>query len=688
MTSNLRQQMSQLHVTQPIDPQIHDRRCKPLEPKPDKREICASSYSTQQTQQTQSARRLHNLKNMQAGGNSLYSHSYSQLPSTTAVCGTSIKHSLPASSKPNPNPNQAYYPMSASSRPKMYKPLSSSLSSSNVLCTNPNSNSVPNPNPNSQNNTNTNANLPPSTMPTLSSSKSQTLLMTHTRSHHQQHPQQQQQQTRAASLFHDTLKKYRIENESFRLWSFYKPSSKKLLGRGGYGVVAEATDTRNGEKVAIKKMKNVFAHLNTAKCSLRELTLLMHFDHPNIIDVIDCMLPEDKNIACYQQVYYVMPKMQSTLKTVCCYSDIDISCNHRCFILYQILNGVLYIHGCDVIHRDIKPENILINSDCTIKITDFGMARGIKHKEDDDVLLSEYVTTRWYRAPEIMLCSRQYKYSVDVWSIACIYCEMILRKPIFAGNNHLEQLELIFDAVGTPNVTDCKSWIKSYDALRWVLSLPNKAGKSLEHDILHYPTSTKCKDVSKNEIDLISKMLILNPNQRSTVQQCVSHRFFKKIPTKIKAVKEGDEFKNVRKFDVDQSFEKQLTKLSSCRQVMLRTLRTLRHKSALAQLQQQAKTAAAAAVASSSGKTPQSQASQQPPQTQQQQQQQKRLLTAATNPAVTQCGTSQTMVGVAQKQFGNALAANHCSIGTQNENINQKQQQQQYGGGVKYMQNF
>eukprot|EP00484_Ammonia_sp_Unknown_P014894 CAMPEP_0197076652 /NCGR_PEP_ID=MMETSP1384-20130603/212217_1 /TAXON_ID=29189 /ORGANISM="Ammonia sp." /LENGTH=612 /DNA_ID=CAMNT_0042515511 /DNA_START=772 /DNA_END=2610 /DNA_ORIENTATION=+ len=384
----------------------------------------------------------------------------------------------------------------------------------------------------------------------------------------------------------DILKKYRIENESFRLWSYYKPSSKKLLGRGGYGVVAEALDVRNGQKVAIKKMKNVFAHLNTAKCSLRELTLLMHFDHPNIINVIDCMLPEDKNVTNYQQVYYVMPRMQSTLKTVCCYSDIEISCNHRCFILYQILNGVLYIHESDVIHRDLKPENILINSDCTIKITDFGMARGIKdndnkeaagneEEEEEEILLSEYVTTRWYRAPEIMLCSRQYKYSIDVWSIACIYCEMILRKPIFAGNNHLEQLEIIFDAIGTPNLADCKTWIKSYDALRWVLSLPMKPAKSLESDIFNYPQNTKCKDLNKNELDLVSKMFILNPNRRISVKQSLSHKFFKKIPSKIKSIKEIDEFKNVQRFDTHQQFEKQLTKLSSCRQVMLGTLQAL-----------------------------------------------------------------------------------------------------------------
>ena len=96
-----------------------------------------------------------------------------------------------------------------------------------------------------------------------------------------------------------------------------------------------------------------------------------------------------------------MPKMQSTLKTVSCFSSIEVTVNHRCFILYQILCGIRYLHECDVIHRDLKPENILIDSDCSIKITDFGMARGLKAKgedmeaERDEVLLSEYVTTRY-----------------------------------------------------------------------------------------------------------------------------------------------------------------------------------------------------------------------------------------------------------------------------------------------------
>jgi len=379
----------------------------------------------------------------------------------------------------------------------------------------------------------------------------------------------------------DVLKKYRIENESFRLWSYYRPISRKLLGRGGYGVVMEAVDLRNGQKVAVKKMKNVFAHLNTAKCSLRELTLMMHFEHRNIIDVADCMLPEPRNEGHYQQVYYVMPKMQSTLKTVSCFSSIAMTVDHRCFILYQILSGIHYIHRCGVIHRDLKPENILIDSDCSIKITDFGMARGVHSAADDDrdeVLLSEYVTTRWYRAPEIMLCSRHYHFSIDVWSIACIHCEMVLGRPLFAGSNHLEQLDLIFDAVGTPNRTECGQWIKSQDALRWVLSLPPKPRKSLGRHILKYPQNTKLRDVSRNETDLLSKMFILNPRRRISVEQALSHRFFRKIPTESESVRGIADFSSATKFDPEQTFESQLTEMASCREVMTQTLRALHRK--------------------------------------------------------------------------------------------------------------
>merc|ERR1719229_116871 len=320
--------------------------------------------------------------------------------------------------------------------------------------------------------------------------------------------------------------------------------------------------------------------MNVVDCMIpetRELSLMMHFEHKNIMNVVDCMIPETRDQHFYQQVYYVMPKMQSTLKTVSCFSSISITVNHRCFILYQILCGIRYLHQCDVIHRDLKPENILIDSDCTIKITDFGMARGLQEQEQEasgEVLLSEYVTTRWYRAPEIMLCSRHYHYSIDVWSIACIHCEMILRKPIFAGQHHLEQLDLIFDAVGTPNKTECRQWIKSYDALRWVLSLPTKPRKSIS---ALFESKSKCKDISRNEVDLMEKMFILNPEKRIATKQALNHKFFKKIPTKSKSLYDLDN-ENVAKFDPEQTFEHQLTEIASCRRVMTQTLHALHQR--------------------------------------------------------------------------------------------------------------
>ena len=190
------------------------------------------------------------------------------------------------------------------------------------------------------------------------------------------------------------------------------------------------------------------------------------------------------------------------------------------------------------------------------------------------VLLSEYVTTRWYRAPEIMLCSRHYHYGIDVWSIACIHCELVLRKPIFAGNHHLEQLDLIFEAVGTPNKAECRQWIKSFDALRWVLSLPVKPRKSIDA-LFRAQSDCKCTDISRSETDLLSKMLILNPDRRIATKQALRHKFFKKIPAKSKTL---CELQNVRKFDPEQTFERRLTEIASCRRTMTQTLHALHQK--------------------------------------------------------------------------------------------------------------
>jgi len=202
---------------------------------------------------------------------------------------------------------------------------------------------------------------------------------------------------------------------------------------------------------------------------LRELKLLLHFDHDNIMHLLTTIPPDHEEREDFRDVYLVMPKMDRSLAQVI-KSDQKLSDRHVQFFLYQILRGLEYMHSAGVIHRDLKPDNILVNAqNCRIKITDFGLARGVL-KEDNEKL-TEYVVTRWYRAPEVMCSSRLYDEQIDVWSVGCISAELYTRQPLFKGRNHIDQLQLIFHIMGSP--TDL-SWIKTPDAKKWIASLQKK----------------------------------------------------------------------------------------------------------------------------------------------------------------------------------------------------------------------
>ena len=121
--------------------------------------------------------------------------------------------------------------------------------------------------------------------------------------------------------------------------------------------------------------------------------------------------------------------------------------DHVQYFIYQVLRGLKYIHSAGVIHRDLKPSNLLVNSNCDLKICDFGLARGIHpgHAEGKGgtMLLTEYVVTRWYRAPEIMLACHEYSKPIDIWSVGCIFAELIQRKPYFPGDDYIDQVRCI-----------------------------------------------------------------------------------------------------------------------------------------------------------------------------------------------------------------------------------------------------
>lgn len=193
----------------------------------------------------------------------------------------------------------------------------------------------------------------------------------------------------------------------------------------------------------------------------------------------------------------------------------QLSNDHICYFLYQILRGLKYIHSANVLHRDLKPSNLLLNTTCDLKICDFGLARVADPDHDHTGFLTEYVATRWYRAPEIMLNSKGYTKSIDIWSVGCILAEMISNRPIFPGKHYLDQLNHILNILGSPTQEDLNCIINE-KARSYLQSLPPKAKQSWRAQYPH---------ADERALDLLDKMLTFNPHKRITVEQCLEHPY-------------------------------------------------------------------------------------------------------------------------------------------------------------------
>jgi mitogen-activated protein kinase 1/3 len=288
----------------------------------------------------------------------------------------------------------------------------------------------------------------------------------------------------------------------------------KYIGEGAYGMVVSAKDGNNpdGPRVAIKKI-SPFEHQTYCQRTLREIKILTRFKHENIINIQDITRSEDINQM--KDVYIVQCLMETDLHKLL--KTQQISNEHVCYFLYQILRGLKYIHSANVLHRDLKPSNLLLNTNCDLKICDFGLARIADPDHDHTGFLTEYVATRWYRAPEIMLNSKGYNKSIDVWSVGCILAEMLNNKPLFPGKHYLDQLNHILNVIGSPSADDL-SYIQNERARVYLVNLPNKPKVAFER---LYP------DADADAIDLLDKMLTFNPNKRITVEEALSHPYLR-----------------------------------------------------------------------------------------------------------------------------------------------------------------
>lgn len=322
----------------------------------------------------------------------------------------------------------------------------------------------------------------------------------------------------------------------------------QVLGKGSYGTVCSAIDLKCKDKsmLAIKKISNIFSKEVLLKRAIRELKLMEFFKgHKNIIGLIDLdivyMKPYD-GLYCFQELIdYDLAKV--------IHSSVQFSEFHIKSFFYQICCGVKYIHSADVIHRDLKPGNILVTSQGVLKICDFGLARGINEKflnrEHRSSHITNYVATRWYRAPELILTRKPYGKAVDIWAVGCILAELYGRRPIFIGEDQMHQINEICKIIGSPS----KEIIFGYGTtLAWEMFSDPKPRYQKKSWSGIYPHSNL---LAQNLLDC---MLCWDINQRFNIEEILGHEYLEDIRN------ENDEIQMDELFDF--SFEWRVKSLS------------------------------------------------------------------------------------------------------------------------------
>ena len=228
------------------------------------------------------------------------------------------------------------------------------------------------------------------------------------------------------------------------------------FARRADGIVWKATDRSSKSVVALKKIFDAFQNATDAQRTFREVIFLQQMsNHENIIGLKNLMKAEND-----KDLYLVFEFMETDLHAAIRANILEDV--HKQYILYQSFKALQYMHSAGLVHRDMKPANLLLNAECLMKVADFGLARSILDETASSGVLeapmcTDYVATRWYRAPEILVGSSSYGYQVDMWSMGCIFGEMLTGKPIFTGTTTLNQIEKIAEMLSLPTTEEVVS---------------------------------------------------------------------------------------------------------------------------------------------------------------------------------------------------------------------------------------